>query len=65
MASIRFEHISFDRAHIQLALTRPMLSNIGEPFLVYPIGSEVALHEVITQRRASLLVAAFALDSAS
>ena len=38
-----------------------MLSNIGEPLLVYPIGSEVALHEVITHRRASLMVAAFAL----
>ena len=38
-----------------------MLGDVRQPFRIEIFGSEVALHEVITDRRASLLVAAFAL----
>lgn len=49
----------FDRAHVELALTGPVLCNIGQPLLVEVLGSEIAFDQVITHRGASLLIAAF------
>lgn len=48
------EHV-LDRAHVELALIRVVLRNVGEPHFVDPACGEVAFDEVITDRRAGLL----------
>ena len=51
------EHV-LDRAQVELAFPGAMLSNIAEPQLIWRIGGEVALDQIIVHRRADLAVLA-------
>src|SRR5690625_388171 len=48
------EHV-FDGAEVELALVGPVLGDVGQPQFVDVIGGEVALDEVVVDRRAGAL----------